>query len=257
MTVELSYDLAHASDSSSSRTAIFIGSLGSTRSMWDPQVRTLSDIADVVAVDLRGHGASPTPEGPYTVADLAGDVLAVADRLGRREFHVVGLSLGGAVAQWIAVHHPQRVASLTLLCTSARFGEPQGWTDRAATVRASGTESIADAVLSRWFTAEFDADRTGYRDMIVSTPDEGYAACCEALAEWDNRAELAGIAAPTLVIAGQEDPATTPDDLRVIADGVPHSSFHVLSPAAHLANVEQADTVSGLIVVHVSAAEKS
>ncbi|SNT45429.1 3-oxoadipate enol-lactonase / 4-carboxymuconolactone decarboxylase [Rhodococcoides kyotonense] len=256
MPVELAHDLVEATTPSTC-TVVLIGSLGSDRSMWNPQIHALTTVADVVAVDLRGHGGSPAPTGPYTVAELAEDVLAVLDSLGRERVHVVGLSLGGAVGQWLAVHRPKRVDSLTLLCTSARFGEPQGWSDRAATVRSSGTESLADAVIARWFTSEFDGDTATFRHMISSTPDEGYAACCEALAEWDNRADLATITTPTLVIAGEQDPATTPEDMRILADGIPDSKFHVLSPAAHLANIEQAEQVSQLLVGHVTEAAKA
>ncbi len=253
MPVELAYDLVEAAPPSTV-TVVLIGSLGSDRSMWNPQVQALTAVADVVAVDLRGHGLSPVPTGPYTVTELADDVLAVLDSLGRERVHVIGLSLGGAVAQWLAVNHPGRVDSLTLLCTSARFGEPQGWLDRAATVRTSGTQSLADAVLARWFTTEFDGDTITFRQMIASTPDEGYAACCEALAGWDSRADLGKITAPTLVIAGEHDPATTPADMRILADGIPDAEFHVLSPAAHLANIEQSEQVSRLIIEHVTTA---
>ncbi|MBY6412804.1 3-oxoadipate enol-lactonase [Rhodococcus sp. BP-252] len=256
MTVELSYDLV-AATSPTTQTVVFIGSLGSTRSMWDAQVEALSDHLDVIAVDLRGHGTSPVSIGPYTVAELADDVLALLDSLGREHVHLVGLSLGGAIAQWISVHRPERVASLTLLCTSARFGDPQGWIDRAATVRDHGTRSIADAVLERWFTVDFGESVDAYRNMIASTSDEGYAACCEALAGWDNRADLGNISSPTLVIAGKEDPATTPADMAVIADGIPRAEFHVLSPAAHLANVEQYEQVSRLLKDHIGRAENA
>lgn len=256
MTVELSYDHLPGSGSTE-KTVVFIGSLGSVRSMWDPQVAGLAEIADAVTVDLRGHGASPVPVGPYSVADLAEDVLAVVDSIGRDRVHLVGLSLGGAIAQWIAVHRPARVVSLTLLCTSARFGEPQGWLDRAAAARSGGTESLADAVLSRWFTPELierDSELAGrHRAMISNTPDEGYASSCEALAEWDNRADLGRISAPTLVIAGENDPATPPEDMKIIADGIVRSEFHVLPEAAHLANVEQAGAVTALIARHIAA----
>ncbi len=238
-------------------TVVLIGSLGSDRSMWDPQVGALSASVHVLTVDLRGHGRSPVPPGPYSVADLAGDVLALLESLALERVHVVGLSLGGAVAQWIAIHRPERVRTLTLLCTSAKFGVAAQWIDRAATVRASGTAALADAVLARWFTPELAARDTDLvarcRRMIAETSDEGYAACCEALSEWDSRADLARIAAPTLVIAGRQDPSTTPDDLRFIADGVAGSTFLTLDPAAHLANVEQAGRVTAAIAAHVGA----
>ncbi|MCZ4275028.1 MAG: bifunctional 3-oxoadipate enol-lactonase/4-carboxymuconolactone decarboxylase PcaDC [Rhodococcus sp. (in: high G+C Gram-positive bacteria)] len=255
MSIELSYDFT-AAPAPSAPTVVLIGSLGSDRSMWDPQIGALAAVADVIAVDLRGHGDSPVPPGPYSVGDLAADVLAVLDARSIDSAHVVGLSIGGAIAQWLAVHRPLRVRSLTLLCTSARFGEPQAWRDRAEAARADGTESLADAVTSRWFTSALavrDPDLLArHRRMIADTPDEGYASCCEALAGWDNRADLGRITARTLIVAGEQDPATPPAEARILADGIARSTMHVLSPAAHLANVEQAGEVSRLILDHIS-----
>ena len=254
MTVALAHERTEG-PRADAETVVLIGSLGSDRSMWNPQIGPLSGSAHVVAVDLRGHGASPVPSGPYSVAELAEDVLALLDSLDLRRVHIVGLSLGGAVSQWIAIHRPERVRTLTLLCTSAKFGEPAQWLDRAAAVRSAGTASLADAVLQRWFTPELAA-RDGdlvdrHRRMIADTSDEGYAACCEALSDWDSRSDLHRITAPTLVIAGRQDPSTTPEDLKIIADGVIGSTFRVLDPAAHLANVEQAGPVTAAIAAHI------
>lgn len=252
-TVELSYRATGPADAPA---VVLLGSLGSDRSMWDPQVAALAGEYQVVAVDLRGHGQSPTGAGHPTVADLAGDVLALLDRLDRDAVHLVGLSLGGAVAQWIAAHAPTRVRTLTLLCTAAKFGTPQGWLDRAAAVRADGTRSIAGAVVGRWFTAGLAERDPGLVDhsraMVEATSDEGYAACCLALAHFDGRADLARITAPTLVIAGAQDPATPPDDMRILADGIANSVLHVLDPAAHLASVEQAGPVTALLTGHIA-----
>lgn len=235
---------------------LLLGSLGSDLHMWDPQIPTLSRSAFVIAADHRGHGASPTPAGPYTIDDLGGDVIALLDSLGLGSVHVVGLSLGGAVGQWLAAHHPQRVRTLTLLCTSAQFAPAQPWLDRAAIVRTDGIASIADAVVGRWFTSEL-AQRdpelvTRHVRMVSSTSDEGYAACCEALARWDGRADLARIVAPTLVIAAEQDAPTPPPVLRAIADGITDAEFHIVSPAAHLANVEQAAAVTHLVERHLA-----
>ncbi|MBY6683082.1 3-oxoadipate enol-lactonase [Rhodococcus sp. BP-316] len=258
MTVELSYDVV-PSRSPMRTTVVLVGSLGSDRSMWDAQCSALTEVADIIAVDLRGHGRSPTPSGPYTIAELAEDVLAVLDANGRDRVHLVGLSLGGAVAQWIAVHRPARVQTLTLICTAAHFGDPRGWSERAAAVRAKGTDSLADAVVSRWFTPELlarDADLASrHRRMVSATSDEGYAACCEALSGWDNREDLGRISAPTLVIAGEQDPATPPSGARILADGIARSRLHTLTAAAHLANVEKSGEVTRLLVDHISPGE--
>ncbi|RVW05241.1 bifunctional 3-oxoadipate enol-lactonase/4-carboxymuconolactone decarboxylase PcaDC [Rhodococcus xishaensis] len=234
---------------------LLLGSLGSNLHMWDPQIHALAPHARVIAADLRGHGGSPAPAGPYTMADLSDDVVALLDRLGLHSVHVVGLSLGGAMGQWLAAHHPQRVRTLTLMCTSARFAPAQKWIDRAAAVRANGIASIAESIVGHWFTPELaqrDPDLFArHIEMVCSTPDEGYAACCEALAEWDGRDDLARIVAPTLVIAAEQDTRTPPSVHQVIADGIAGAQFHVLSPGAHLANVEQAGAVTHLIERHL------
>ncbi|AWH95036.1 3-oxoadipate enol-lactonase [Dietzia psychralcaliphila] len=237
---------------------VLLGSLGSNRSMWDAQVRELARDHTVIAVDHRGHGGSDVVPGPCTIADLCGDVLALLDALGVDRFHVVGLSLGGAVAQWLAVHEPTRVRSTALLCTAAKFGEPSGWVDRATAVREGGTGAVADAVVARWITpgrAEEDpALVAGLREMILATSDEGYAAACDALSGWDGRADLGRITCPTLVVAGDEDPSTPPDVLRELADGIPGAEFVTLSPAAHVPTVEMPERVSEVLRAHLTSA---
>jgi 3-oxoadipate enol-lactonase/4-carboxymuconolactone decarboxylase len=235
---------------------VLLGSLGSTRAMWDPQLAGLSSRLRVLAVDLRGHGDSPAPAGPYTIADLGADVVTLLDALGLERVHVAGLSIGGAVGQWLAVHHPDRVHTLALLCTSARFGPPEPWLERAATARRDGTAALAEAVAARWLTPELAARNPDLvarsRAMIAGTDDEGYAACCEAIAAWDGSADLERIAAPTLAIAGAQDPATPPEHLELITSRVQGSALHVLDPGAHLVNLEQPDHVAGLLLRHIT-----
>lgn len=247
----------HLSDSTpeGAPTVVLVGSLGSDRSMWDAQAADLSREFRVVAVDLPGHGDSEVPPGPYSIAGLAADVIATLDSLDIRSAHVVGLSIGGAVAQWIGLHHSERVDSLTFMCTAPRFGQPEAWRERAATVRADGVEAVADAVAARWVTpagAEADPDLFArLRRMIVATPVEGYAGCCDALADFDVTAELPRIDRPTLVIAGDEDPSTAPDVVRAIAESVPGARFELLSPAAHVPAVELPEQVTELLREHV------
>lgn len=235
---------------------VLLGSLGSDLSMWQPQIHALSNRYRVIAVDHRGHGKSPVPAGPYSIADLAGDVIALLDSLELESVHLVGLSLGGAVSQWIAAHHPTRVETLTLMCTSSQFAPAQPWIDRARAVRADGIASIAAAVVGRWFTpglAENDPELVArHVAMVEATPDEGYAACCEALSTWDGRNDLARIVAPTLLVAGEQDPATPPSTLGAIADGIADAVLHVVDPGAHLANVEQAGRVTKLLATHIA-----
>lgn len=221
-------------------------SLGTTLHMWDPQIAALSKRFRVLRYDLLGHGDSPVPDGPYTVDQLADEVLAIA---GPDPFHYVGLSLGGMIGMTIASRVPERVLRLAVLCTSAYLPPASGWFDRAATVRSSGTESIIDASLGRWFTPGF-TDTERYAAMLASIPDEGYAGCCAAIATMDLRHALGKITAPTLVVAGTADPATPPQHGRAIADGVPDARLELVD-ASHLASVERAADVTALLLEHL------
>lgn len=206
--------------------------------------------------DTRGHGASPVAIGPYTIEDLVDDVVALLDRLGLESAHFVGLSLGGMTGMRLAARHPERVDRLAVLCTSALLGPASAWYDRAALVRASGTGAVAEAVVSRWYTAGFHSREpariAAARAMVAATPAEGYASCCEAIATMDLTANLADIAAPTLAIAGAEDPATPPPHLQRIAEAVPGGRLLVVPASAHLANDEQPGVVTPALVAHLT-----
>jgi 3-oxoadipate enol-lactonase len=227
---------------------VLLNSLGTDLRMWEPQAAALRDELRLVRVDTRGHGASPVPDPPWTLADLGGDVLALLDSLGIERASFAGVSLGGATAVWIAAHAPERVERLFACFTSAWFGPPDPWLARAATVRAEGVEAVADAVLDRWFTEQVDPDlRARMREMIVATPPEGYTAATEVVAHLDLREDLGRITAPTLVISGSEDPACPPDVGRALAAGIPGAEFVELEGVAHLGSVERPDAVTDLI----------
>jgi 3-oxoadipate enol-lactonase / 4-carboxymuconolactone decarboxylase len=217
----------------------FASSLGTTNAMWDGQAAALAGEFRVLRYDHRGHGGSPAPPGPYSVDDLADDALALLDELEIERVAFVGLSLGGAVAMTLARRAPERVERLALCCTAARFGPPEGWTERAATVRAGGVEAVAPAVLERWLTpAAPPAMRERLEAQLLATSPDGYAACCEAIAGHDLRGQLGGLRMPVLAIAGSDDPATPPEWLAAIADEVPGARLHVLEGARHIASVE-------------------
>ena len=190
---------------------VLSNSLGSTLAMWDPQVPALAERFRVVRYDHRGHDGSPVPTGPYELSDLAEDVIALLDRLEVERAHICGMSLGGMVAMWLGAHVPDRIDRLVLCSRRRASGSPPAWLDRAATVRAHGTDAVADRVIGRWFTpgyADGNPELVGrMRAMIAGTPPEGYAACCELLASTDLRPDLAAIGAPTLLIAGGQDPS--------------------------------------------------
>ncbi|MGP6172545.1 3-oxoadipate enol-lactonase [Corynebacterium sp. A21] len=234
-------------------TVVLLGSIGSTTDMWLPQLDALSHEHRVIALDHRGHGGSPVIPGPATIDDLANDVLKTLDSLGIESFKVAGLSLGGAVAQYLAATSG-RVTQAVFLCTSPKFGEPAGWFERAAAARTAGVDSLADAIVGRWFSPGFLAEKPAtsqhYRQMIAATDNEGYASCCDALAGWNFTQRLAEITVPVLTIAGADDPSTPPEVLQGIADGVANGHAEVLSPAAHVPTVEQPTAVNELLLKH-------
>ncbi|MFH8407773.1 3-oxoadipate enol-lactonase [Streptomyces sp. NPDC018019] len=264
MTSSVAHPLPHhREDGPADAPPLILGpSLGTSLAVWEPQMAVLARRFRVVRWDLPGHGGTPydvlasRAEGAArTVADLAGLVLALADSLGIDRFAYAGISLGGAVGTWLAVHHPERIVSLALVCSSARFGEPEGWHERAARVREQGIAAVAGTTPGRWFTPAF-AGTPVARDLLAglrTVAPEGYAACCDALATYDLRGELGRIGAPTLVIAGRDDPATPPAHARELADGIPAASLTELAGAAHLATAERPAQVLAALLGHLAA----
>jgi 3-oxoadipate enol-lactonase len=250
-------EVAFAVDGSDAApTVVLSNSLGSTPAMWDGQFPALVERLRVVRYDHRGHGRSPVPPGPYDLDDLGADVLALLDRLELERVHWCGLSLGGMVGMWMAIHAPERIDRLVLCCTSAKLGPPQMWADRAATVRAHGVDAVADAGIERWLSPGFIAREpetaARVRTMLASTPAEGYAACCGVIERMDQTARLGEIRAQTLVIAAAEDPATPPEHGRLIAEAVPAARLEIVTDARHLATVEQPEAMTSLILRHLT-----
>ena len=229
-------------------TVVLSGSLGSSSAMWDAQVPALEAVGfDVVCVEHPGHGGAPV-EPVADVADLARRVLARADA---ERFSFVGLSLGGAIGMRLALDAPERIDRLVLMCTSPSFAPEEMWRARAALVRAEGLEPVVDTILARWFTPAFP-DLRRFREMFLATDPEGYARCCDALLAWDVQDQLERIDAPTLCVAGAEDPSTPPDELGSIASRIPRARVEVVPKARHLANVERPDEVNRLLLEHLS-----
>ncbi|MGO4458540.1 3-oxoadipate enol-lactonase [Streptomyces sp. M-16] len=229
-------------------------SLGTSLAVWEPQLAALARHHRVLRFDLPGHGSS-SAVAVATVADLADLVLGLADHHGWQRFHYAGISLGGAIGTHIAVHRPERVSSLAVVCSSARFGDPEAWRQRAAQVRAEGTGPLAEASAARWFadpahTAGTLAGKALLCDL-ASTDPEAYASCCDALAVHDLRADLPGITAPTLVVAGRADLATPPAHARELADGIPGAGLTEIAGAAHLAGIDRPDAVTAALLAHL------
>ncbi|MGY2003456.1 3-oxoadipate enol-lactonase [Blastococcus sp. SYSU DS1024] len=253
--IAVSYTVAGPADAP---VVVLSNSLGATRAMWDAQVPALAERFRVVTYDTRGHGESPAPRGPYSLDDLTDDLVALLDEVGAARAHVAGLSLGGMTGMRLAAREPGRVDRLALLCTAALLGPRQNWVDRAATARTEGTGVLAATVVSRWVTAGYAAEHPDVvarlREMVAGTDGEGYAGCCEAIADMDLRADLPAITAPTLVISGAEDPATPPEHQQAIADAIPGARVLTVSPGAHLANIEQPSEVTAALLAHFDAA---
>jgi 3-oxoadipate enol-lactonase len=226
-------------------------SLGTDLGLFDAQARDLADRFRVIRYDLRGHGGSPVVPGPFGVADLADDVRRLLDDLGVDRFAYAGVSLGGAIGLQLAVTVPERLTHLIVVASAARFPDPPSWKARAERVRAEGTEFLVPSRIGAWVTPGFAESRPEETErllaMLRSTPREGYAACCETIESFDVRGRLSEIPAATLVIAGADDPATPPDTVREIADGIPGARFVVVPDASHLVSAEQPEAVTAEI----------
>jgi 3-oxoadipate enol-lactonase len=216
-------------------------SLGTTLELWQPQLEPFGRHFRLLRYDTRGHGGSAVTPGPYTIDRLGRDALALLDALGLAKAQVCGLSMGGMIGQWLAIHAPERVQRLALCNTSAQIGAPEVWNERIATVRAKGMAAIVPAVIDRWFTKPFQEREpqavARIRDMLLGTDPEGYVACCAAVRDMDQREGLAQITAPTLVIAGRHDLATPPEHAVLLARRIPGARLVELD-AAHLSNIE-------------------
>ncbi|MEU5030065.1 bifunctional 3-oxoadipate enol-lactonase/4-carboxymuconolactone decarboxylase PcaDC [Streptomyces milbemycinicus] len=251
----------HLLDGPATAPPLILGpSIGTSLAVWEPQLPALARTHRVLRWDLPGHGRSPAgllpSDGSATVGDLAALVLRLADAQGWERFAYAGISIGGAVGLYLAAYHPERVGSLAVVCSSARFGEPAAWRERAALVRAEGTEAMVASRPGTWFSHRFAASprAVALLEDLRACDRAGYAACCDALASYDLRSALPSITGvPTLVVAGRDDPATPPAHAREIADAVPGASLLEVAGAAHLAGVERPGPVTAALLAHFAA----
>jgi 3-oxoadipate enol-lactonase / 4-carboxymuconolactone decarboxylase len=265
MTVEVHYRLDgpdrapgpdHLAVPHDAPVVMFANSLGTTLEMWDAQAAALSSRYRVLRFDMRGHGRSPGPPGPYTVDDLTDDAIALLDRLGIARVAFCGLSLGGAVGMTLAVRAPERLERLVLCCTALEFGPASQWLERAATARTAGMAAIAPAGMERWFTPNADPGLVArFEAMLRAQPADGYAACCEAIAALDLRGRLRDLRVPVLTIGGADDPVTPPAKLDAIRAEIPGSRGAVIQDARHLVNVEQAARFTALLTAFLAEGE--
>ncbi|MCI4680234.1 3-oxoadipate enol-lactonase [Rhodoblastus acidophilus] len=225
-------------------TLILAHPLGASLSVWDEVAPILAKKFFVVRFDARGHGGSDVPPGPYSLSDLGGDVVALMDALGLARAHFVGLSMSGAIGQWLMIHAPDRLDRVVLSNTAAWFPGPENWNARIRAARGGGMADLAAAVVQRWLTPAFRAtDPERYQQiekLVRATPPLGYAACCAALRDADLRDAIrAAPPRPTLVIVGDADASTPPALGEALAGALPDARL-VRLPAAHLSCVEAA-----------------
>ena len=222
---------------------VLSNSLGTSLQLWAPQMPALLEHFRVLRYDARGHGQSGVPDGPYSIADMGADVIALLDHLGIAQAHFCGISMGGMVGMWLATHHAARIDHLVLSNTAAILGPPEVWDKRIEQVEQGGMNSIVNQVVERWFTRDFQAHAVRQigvvRDMLLQTSDAGYIASCIAVRDADLRDDLVKIQAPTLVIGGKQDKATPSAQCRKLAEQIPNARYIELN-AAHLANWEVA-----------------
>jgi len=222
---------------------VLSNALGTSLGMWDAQIGAFSRTHRVLRYDTRGHGRSSSPPGAYSIDRLGRDVLELLDGLSVPRVHFCGLSLGGMIGQWLAVHAHERIERLVLANTAPYLGPAEAWQARIETVMRDGMDAVADASVARWFTPRFSTahprEVAELREALVSMSRGGYAGCCAAIRDMDLRPIARLIHAPTLLIVGVQDPSTSPRDAALLAGPMPRPPERVDLRAAELSNVER------------------
>lgn len=220
-------------------------SLASDMRLLEAQAQRLAQRFRVLRLDIRGHGGSPAPAPPYSMAGLAGDVQALFDQLGIVKTAWLGVSLGGMIGLTHAIAHPDVITRMVVADTTSGYPEAAhgGWRERIAAVRERGTKAVVDGTLARWFTPGFaqrePALMQHFGTMIAATPADGFIGCCEAILGYDIEADLPRIGVPVLVMVGDQDQATPPAMAQALASFIPGARYQSIEAAAHQSNVEQ------------------
>lgn len=229
---------------------VLLNSLGSSMHMWDRVLPAFEKTHRVLRYDMRGHGQSNALPGPDSIGQLGEDLLSLLDDLRLDRVDLCGLSLGGLVAMWIAIHAPERVRRVVMANTAARIGTPEAWEQRIEAVHRAGMAPLAEASISRWFTPAYKdshaEEMESLRAMIVSTDAKAYAACCGVLRDTDLRSELGSINSPCLIITGTHDPATPPSDGHALHASLRQSTYVELD-ASHMSAWEQPEAFAGAV----------
>ena len=249
------------SGNSSGPVVMMAHSLGCSLHMWDPQMSALEPDFDIVRLDMRGHGLSDAPAGPYALEDLADDVIAVMDQLQIKQAHWVGLSIGGMIGQSLLLRYPGRFLSAVLCDTMSELpdGAMKIWQERIKKVEIDGLSSIKKATLTRWFTPAFlEAGSIGLNEVAKQldvASDNGYVACCQAIAGLNYTDQLSSIDTNTLLIVGAEDIATPVSSSKIMHELMPNSRLVIIDNASHISNVEQVEAFNAALVpfIHTAA----
>ena len=222
---------------------VFSNSLGTTLHLWDAVLALLPEGLRILRYDMRGHGQSDVPKAPYSMGQLVGDAEAVCDAFDIKDAMFVGLSVGGMVAQGLAVKRPDLIRAMVLSNTAAKIGNPAFWKDRIDLVRENGMVAVSDKIIQRWFGRDFYATPAmmPWKAMFEATPIEGYTGVCAAIAGTDFYTPTSGLRIPTLGIAGTEDGSTPADLVRETVDLIPGSQFALIRRAGHLPCAEKPD----------------
>ncbi|MBJ7576508.1 3-oxoadipate enol-lactonase [Devosia sp. MC532] len=227
---------------------VLVNSLGTDCRIWDDVIGHLAQRYRVLSYDLRGHGLSAVPRGPYTLDDQVDDLLALVDHVGFDRFALCGVSIGGLISQGVVQRCAQRVDALILCNTAAKIGTEAFWNERMETVLAYGVEPIADAIMTRWFSPRFAQENTAawnvWRRQFLQNSAQGYAATCATLRDADLTSALDHISVPTLVFAGSDDQATPPALVKASADRIADASYILLEHVGHLPSLEAPDQLS-------------
>ena len=222
---------------------VFINSLGTDFRIWDRVAAGFGRRFRIICYDKSGHGLSDVPIGPCSLQDHVDDLQVLLAQLEVGCATLAGVSVGGMIAQLFCTRYSERVSALVLCDTAAKIGTAELWKERITRVRNSGLESIADAVLDRWFSSAYRQQRGaefgGWRNMLMRTPAEGYALTCAAISDADLGQSTPLIDKPVLVVCGEHDGATPPDQVRSLAESIPGSRFELILEAGHLPSIEQ------------------
>lgn len=229
---------------------VFANSLGTDLRLWDKIVDGLPRGLRIIRYDMRGHGLTDCPKGPYSMGTLVRDAEGLLDQLNVKESLFVGLSIGGMVAQGLAVKRLDLVRAMVLSNTAAKIGQPTMWADRIETAKAGGVEALADATMDRWFPPAFQAtpELSQWRNMLTRTPLDGFIGCMHAISGTDFYTPTSGLRLPAIAIAGSEDKATPPDLLRETIDLIPGSKFHLIRRAGHVPCIDQPEAYLKILI---------